>query len=411
MTDMTAKPEAGFRIDMLWTDARYRSSFLQIIAFFLLMLAVGWLINNTIQNLSALGKDFDFGFLGTTAAYDINQKLIDYSSESSHLRAAVVGLLNTLLVAFMGCVTCTVLGVIVGVLRLSKNWLVRKLTLVYVEVLRNTPLLLQILLWYAVFIETLPTPRAYRENPDGTADATMWFDSIAATNRGFFVPRPIFETGSTIVVVTFILSVIAIFVFGRWAKVRQEATGEILPTFWIKLGLFLVPSVLMFYLSGQPITWAYPELQGFNFTAGEGEAIHMRNSLVALWLALSIYTSAFVAEIVRGGILAVSKGQTEAAAALGLRPNRIMSLVVLPQALRVIIPPQISQYLNLTKNSSLAIAVGYMDITGTLGGITLNQTGREMECILLLMAFYLTISLSISGVINWYNERVKLKER
>ena len=411
MSDLTQQPpREGFRIEMLWTDARYRSSFLQIIAFLLLMLAVGWVINNTIRNLEALGKPFEFGFLFETAAYDINQKLIPYTSQSTHLRAALVGVLNTLLVAFMGCITCTIIGVIVGVLRLSKNFLVRKLTLIYVELLRNTPVLLQILLWYAVFIETLPRPSAYRDTGDG-ADASMWFDAIAATNRGFFVPRPIFEDGSIAMVVAFLLGIAGAVLFGRWARARQEATGEILPSFWIKLGLVVVPPVLVYYLTGRPMSWAYPELQGFNFSAGEGEAIHMRNSLVALWLALSIYTSAFVAEIVRGGILAVPKGQTEAASALGLRPNRIMSLVILPQALRIIIPPQISQYLNLTKNSSLAIAVGYMDVTGTLGGITLNQTGREMECILLLMAFYLTISLSISAVINWYNERVKLKER
>lgn len=411
MTAISEPPSEGFRIDMLWTDARYRSSFLQIIAFFILMLAVGWLINNTIQNLAALGKDFDFGFLWTTSSYDINQVLIEYSSTSTHARAAAVGILNTLLVAFLGCLTCTVLGVIVGVLRLSKNWLVSKIMLVYVEALRNVPLLLQILLWNAIFIETLPAPSAYRQGADGTSDASMWFDTIAATNRGFFVPRPIFEDGSIWFVSAFVLGVVAAILFGRWAKARQEATGEILPTFWIKLGLVLVPPVLVYYLSGQPMRWAYPELRGFNFSAGEGEAIHLRNSLMALWLALSIYTSAFVAEIVRGGILAVPKGQTEAAAALGIRPNRIMSLVILPQALRIIIPPQISQYLNLTKNSSLAIAVGYMDVTGTLGGITMNQTGREMECMLLLMLFYLTISLTISGVINWYNTRIKLKER
>jgi len=408
MTAISEPPRETFRIDMLWTDSRYRSAFLQVIAFFLLMLGVGWIINNMIQNLADLGKEIGFGFLFTTSAYDINQKLIDYSSESTHLRAAFVGILNTLLVAFMGCLACTVIGVLVGVLRLSKNWLVAKIMLVYIELVRNVPLLLQILLWYAVFIETLPAPSAFRgEDPD----ATMWLGSIAATNRGFFVPRPIFEDGSIYFVAAFLLSVVAVIIFRRWAKARQEATGEILPVFWIGLGMLVLPALVVFYASGSPMYLAYPELKGFNFTAGEGEAIHMRNSLVALWLALSVYTGAFVAEIVRGGIVAVPKGQTEAAGALGIRPNRIMSLVILPQALRIIIPPQISQYLNLTKNSSLAIAVGYMDVTGTLGGITLNQTGREMECILLLMAFYLAISLTISSVINWYNQSIKLKER
>ena len=462
MTAVSEPPRDSFRIDMLWTDARYRSSFLQIIAFILLMLAVGWLVDNTIRNLSELGKDFNFSFLFSTASYDINQKLIEYSSQSPHWRAALVGILNTLLVAFMGCVTCTAIGVIAGVLRLSKNWVVSRLMLVYVELVRNTPVLLQILLWYAIFIETLPAPSAFRGD---TPDATLWFDAVAATNRGFYVPRPLFEAGSMVVVGVFAASIVALLAWNRWRHAYQNRTGDLMPEtsakvangfavvfglamFWlflpaeifsgggavgalvalavagglgwllwtfdilsIRIAILTVPAVLAFFFMGQPITLAYPELQGFNFTAGEGEAIHLRNSLMALWLALSIYTGAFVTEIVRGGIVAVPKGQTEAAAALGLRPNRIMSLVILPQALRMIIPPQISQYLNLTKNSSLAIAVGYMDATGTLGGITLNQTGREMECILLLMLFYLTISLTISAVINWYNESVKLKER
>ena len=466
MTAVSEPPRQVFRIEMLWTDARYRSVFLQIIAFILLMLGVGWVVNNTIQNLADLGKELGFGFLFETAAYDINQKLIDYDSQSTHLRAAIVGLLNTLLVAFMGCIACTVIGVVVGVLRLSKNWLVRKLMLVYVEAVRNVPVLLQILLWYAVFIETLPRPAAYRDTVPADERATMWFDLIAATNRGFYVPRPIFEAGSDVVVGVFLASVAAMIGWGYWRHAYQARTGFEMPApialasrgfavlftltlVWlllpefdqgtfgpllklalvlglgaglfyllyiqaglaIRLAILILPAVIAFQLMGDPISWVYPELKGFNFQAGEGAAIHARNSLMALWLALSIYTGAFVAEIVRGGILAVPHGQTEAASALGLRPNRVMNLVILPQALRVIIPPQISQYLNLTKNSSLAIAVGYMDITGTLGGITLNQTGREMECILLLMAFYLAISLSISAVINWYNERVKLKER
>jgi len=208
-------------------------------------------------------------------------------------------------------------------------------------------------------------------------------------------------------VIAFLLSVIAMFVFGRWATARQEKSGDILPTFWIKIAIFVIPSVLVYFVLGQPITLAYPELKGFNFGGG----FHIRNSLIALWLALSLYTGAFIAEAVRAGIQAVSHGQSEAAFALGLRPGRTMSLIVLPQALRVIIPPLISQYLNLTKNSSLAIAVGYMDITGTLGGITLNQTGREMESLLLLMAAYLSISITVSVFMNWYNESIKMRER
>ena len=292
-----------------------------------------------------------------------------------------------------------------SVLRLSSNWIVARIMTVYVEIFRNVPVLLWIVFAMAIFIETLPAPRAFRG--DNATASMLLGDSVALTNRGWYVPAPVFESGSMIVVLVFLASIIGMFVFGRWAKARQEATGEILPTFWIKLAIFIVPALVFYFLMGRPIGLEYPELKGFNFKGG----IYMRNSLIALWLALSFYTAAFIAEIVRAGILSVSKGQTEAAYALGLRPNRTMNLVILPQALRVIIPPLISNYLNLTKNSSLAIAVGYMDFTGTLGGITLNQTGREMECLLLLMLGYLIISLSISAVMNWYNESVKLRER
>ncbi|MDA0901651.1 MAG: ABC transporter permease subunit, partial [Proteobacteria bacterium] len=235
----------------------------------------------------------------------------------------------------------------------------------------------------------------------------MLFDSIAITNRGIFIPSPIWGEGSTLLVAVFVASLVAIWAFRRYARKKQEATGQILPVFWVSLTLFFVPSVIFYFILGGPVTLRLPELGGFNFTGG----LQVRNSLIALWFALSFYTGAFIAEIVRSGILAVSRGQTEAAYALGLRPNRTMNLVILPQALRVIIPPLISQYLNLTKNSSLAIAVGYMDVRSTLGGITINQTGRELEGMLLLGVFYLVTSLIISGVMNLYNNAVKLKER
>ena len=398
MSVVAAPPQEQFRIDMLWNDARYRSGFIQCIALMLFMLFFAWLINNTINNLAALGKDFDFSFLGQPASYDINQRLIEYDSRSTNARAALVGILNTLLVAALGCITATFLGVVAGVLRLSKNWIVARLMTIYVEGFRNVPLLIWILMIAAAVNESLPAPRAFRGVETG---------AIVATNRGLYIPAPVWEAGSAIVVAIFLVSIVGVFLFGRWARARQEATGEILPTFWIKLGLLLFPATLAYFALGGPIDLDYPELRGFNFQGG----FFMRDSLVALWLALSLYTGAFIAETVRAGILSVSQGQTEAAFALGIRPNRTMNLVVLPQALRVIIPPLISQYLNLTKNSSLAIAVGYMDATGTLGGITLNQTGREMECILLLMAFYLTVSLTISSAMNVYNSSVKLVER
>ncbi|MDD7908439.1 ABC transporter permease subunit [Pseudovibrio exalbescens] len=398
MSVATYSPEEKFRLGMLWTDSRYRSTTIQIIALFIVMLLGAYLINNIITNLAALGKDFNFSFLFEPAYYDINQRLIEYNSRSPHWMAAVVGILNTLLVAVLGCILATIIGVIAGVLRLSKNFVISRLMSVYIEVVRNIPLLLQILLLYAIFIEVLPRPRASEPMLDGM---------VVATNRGFYIPSLVLGETGWIVVATFLASLAAIWGFRRWAHKRQEETGQITPVFLISLAIFLVPTTVVFFALGSPISLETPELKGFNYQGG----IHLRNSLVALWLALSIYTGAFIAEIVRSGIQAISKGQTEAAYALGLRPNRTMNLVILPQALRVIIPPLISQFLNLTKNSSLAIAVGYMDVTGTLGGITLNQTGREMECVLLLMAFYLTVSLTISAVMNKYNASVKLKER
>lgn len=407
---------------MLLYDTRYRSGTIQVIAMFGFMLLAAWLINNTLSNLAALGKPIDFGFFAEPAGYDINQRLLEYTSRDSHLRAALMGLLNTLVVAFLGCITATILGVIIGVLRLSSNWLVARLMTIYVELFRNVPVLLWIVFVMAILIETLPAPRAFRgENPEATMSLA---DSVAVTNRGVYIPEPLFsrslgdahlfgESSLRFDVSLDLIAILVVLGLSLFASIKirqradriQEATGDRPVTWHMRTAVVVVPmaillAVLGFYLG-------YPELKGFNFQGGT----HMRNSLIALWLALSLYTAAFIAEIVRAGIMAISKGQTEAAEALGLRSNKIMSLVVLPQALRVIIPPLISNYLNLTKNSSLAIAVGYMDITGTLGGITMNQTGRELECVLLLMVVYLAISLTISGVMNWYNEAVKLKER
>jgi len=398
-------PEAGFRLSMLIYDKRYRSLTIQTVALILFMLGAAWLVNNAAENLAALGKPLSFGFLWQPSGYDINQHLIAYNSQMTHGRAAIVGVLNTLLVAVLGCILATVIGVLVGVFRLSNNWIVAKLAAFYVDFLRNVPVLLWIILAMAIFIETLPAPREFR---GANATASMFFgDTVAFTNRGFYIPKPVFNSGSGVVIAVFFLSLVGIWAFRRWAHKRQQETGDILPVFWISVAIFFIPALLAQFLMGQPVTFTYPELKGFNFKGG----FHLRNSLIALWLALSFYTATYIAEAVRAGIQAVSKGQTEAAYALGIRPGRTMHLVVLPQAMRVIIPVLISQYLNLTKNSSLAIAVGYMDITGTLGGITLNQTGREMESLMLLMAIYLTISLTVSGVMNWYNNSVKLKER
>ena len=389
---------------MLLNDKRYRSYTFQFFALFILICIVAYLGKNLVQNLAAAGLNISYNFLGTPAGYDINQRLVEYNSQSTHLRAAFVGVLNTLLVAFLGCITATVLGITAGILRLSNNWIVSKLMGLYVEIFRNVPVLIWILIINSIFVALLPQPRAFRgENPE----ATMLFDAFAFTGRGVYIPKPVLYEGGSIVLATFILSLIAIFFYRRYARRALFEHGMVVPIFWPSLAILFVPTLAIFFLLGNPIGLEYPELKGFNFKGG----IWARGSLISLWLALSIYTGAFIAEIVRAGIQSVGKGQSEAAGALGLRSNLIMNLVILPQALRVIIPPLISFYLNITKNSSLALAVGYMDITATLGGITLNQTGRAIEAILLLMLFYLVISLSISAIMNIYNRSIRLKER
>jgi general L-amino acid transport system permease protein len=410
MTTLTDPPKASFRLSQLIYDTRYRSITIQVIATILLLAGIYWLVNNTIQNLAALGKDFDFGFLTQPAGYDINQRLVEYTSQSTHGMAAVVGILNTLLVAFLGCLLATFLGVTAGVLRLSNNWVVSRLMAVYVEGFRNVPLLLWIIAIMALMTEGMSRIREFRVGGDA---GMILNDSVAVTNRGVYIPGIILENGFLVSsamnwLILLVILVISLFVIRgirRRANAVQEDTG-VRPTTWYQqLSILIVPVGLVMILMGAELQ--YPELRGFNFSDG----IHLRNSLIALWLALSLYTGAFIAEIVRAGILAISKGQSEAAFALGLRPNRTTSLVILPQAMRVIIPPLISQYLNLTKNSSLAIAVGYMDVRSTLGGITINQTGRELEGMLLLGAFYLVLSLVISGAMNVYNNRTQLQER
>ncbi|MEL6167444.1 MAG: ABC transporter permease subunit [Pseudomonadota bacterium] len=411
MSTLADPPSESFRLSMLLNDTRYRSLTFQFIALMLLVAAIAYLGSNLVSNLRAAGLNISFDFLRDPAGYDINQRPIEYTSQSTHLRASIVGILNTLIVAFLACITATLFGVLAGVLRLSNNWIIARLMSVYVEAFRNVPVLIWIIIIFSIMTVSLPGPREFRgENPTASM---AFFESVAFTNRGVFIPGPNFTNplfASAGLNWLLVLAVLVASWFGarmlaKWATDRHEATG-IRPTTWYySLAIWVVPVAALLSLMG--LTWEYPELRGFNFQGG----IQIRGSLIALWFALAIYTGAFIAENVRAGIQAIPKGQTEAAASLGLRPNRIMSLVVLPQALRVIIPPLISQYLNITKNSSLAIAVGYMDVTGTLGGITLNQTGRAIEAILLLMLFYLVISLSISAVMNVYNNAVKLKER
>lgn len=411
-------PQESFRLSMLLNDSRYRSYTIQIFALFFLMFGAAWLVYNTKTNLEALGKPFGFDFLFNTSGYDIAQRPIEYSSTDTHLRAAVVGLLNTLILAIMSCVTATVLGVIAGVLRLSHNWIVARLMTIYIETFRNIPVLLWIIVASAIMSESMPAPRDFR-GEDASASMVL-FDSVAITNRGVYVPAPLFETDLGVVLGLsteptswnwlLILAVIAASLWVNRMVVRsaarvQNETGVRPATWWKTILILFVPLIAVLVALGFHLE--YPELRGFNFTGG----IQLRNSLIAMWIGLSIYTGAFIAEIVRAGIQAISRGQSEAAFALGLQPGRTMRLVILPQALRVIVPPLISQYLNITKNTSLGLAVGYMDLRSTLGGITINQTGRELEGMLLMMLIYLALSLMISAVMNVYNSRVKLKER
>ncbi|MDC3072176.1 ABC transporter permease subunit [bacterium] len=381
----------------IWRNEKSREIIVQIIVLFFLGWFISWLVMNVNANFEALGKDISFEFLFIPAGYDINQYLIDYNNRDSHLRAGIVGLLNTGLVAFFGIILATVLGIALGIIRLSKNWLASKIAYWYVEFTRNVPILLHILLWHGIIINTLPHPR----KAISLAEVTF------LSNRGFYIPKPLTETGIELVYLFFVIAIIFSILFAKYCKRKQDLTGIQYPVFWINFSVICFLPLIAFFISGMPVSLEIPALKGFNFRGG----MHMSPELAALTFALGIYTAAFIAEIVRAGILAIDKGQREAAESIGLKPSKVMNLVILPQARRVIIPPLTSQYLNLTKNSSLAIAIGYMDLVATLGGISLNQTGREMETMLIVMLIYLSVSLSISALMNWYNSKVKLVGR
>jgi general L-amino acid transport system permease protein len=405
-------PKQKFRLGMLIYDTRYRAITIQVIVLILFLLFVAWLADNTRHNLAIKGKDIDFSFLWRRSGYDIGQHLIPYTNDSTHFTAGMVGLINTLVVAALGCIFSTVLGVVFGVLRLSKNWIVSRLMTVYVEMFRNVPLLLWIILVYVILGETRPEPKDFKViNGVAKVSMNLW-DSVAITNRGTNLPMPLLDhplpgnyTTALAIVVFIIGSVWVNRILLRRARVIQEATGLRPVTWWKSLVLLVLPTTTLLMLMGFHLE--YPVFKGFNFSGG----INVAHAFTALLVALTLYYASVTAEIVRSGIQAISKGQSEASAALGLRPGRTMNLVILPQALRVIIPPMISQWLSLTKDTSLGIAVSYLDLRGTLGGITLNQTGRELECMLLMMLIYLIISLIISAIANAYNASVKLKER
>ena len=384
-------------VNNLWRNEKSREIIIQLLVLLSIGWFLSWLVANVDANFKALGKDISFEFLFIPAGYDINQYLINYNNRDSHLRAGIVGLLNTGLVAFFGIILATVLGISVGIIRLSKNWLASKIAYWYVEFTRNVPILLQILLWHGIIINTLPHPK----KAINIADVTF------LSNRGFYIPKPLTENGIELVYLFFIIAIIFSILFYKYCKKKQDLTGAQYPVFWINLSVIISLPLFAFFISGMPISLEIPALKGFNFRGG----MHMSPELAALTFALGIYTAAFIAEIVRAGILAVDKGQREAAESIGLKPSKVMNLVILPQARRVIIPPLTSQYLNLTKNSSLAIAIGYMDLVATLGGISLNQTGREMETMVIVMLIYLSVSLSISALMNWYNNKAKLVGR
>jgi general L-amino acid transport system permease protein len=356
-----------------------------------------WLVHNTAVNLRAANIPFGFDFLGMRAGFDISQKPIPYTLDSTHAQAFKVGLVNTLIIAVLGIFFSTIIGFTVGISRLSKNWLLARAATIYVESLRNVPLLLQLLFWYKAVLSVLPGPR----------NGLMLPFSANLSNRGLTMPRPIVGDNFSIVLGAVALGIVGTFFVRRWARRRQAATGQPFPTFRTAIGLIVGFPAVVFVLAGAPLTFELPVLKGFNFQGG----MVLGPEFMAMLFGISLYTATFIAETVRAGILAVSYGQTEAAASLGLRNGQVMRLVVVPQAMRVIIPPLTSQYLNLTKNSSLALAVGYPDLVAVFAGSTLNITGHAIEVIAITMAVYLIISLATAALMNWFNARVALVER
>ena len=398
MASPSAKENKPSLLIRLWRKQEYRSITIQIITMVVLFTILGMIGNNVVTNLEKAGKEFSFGFLNYPAGYDITfQPFISYSPTDTHTRAGLVGLLNTLLVAFSGVIIASILGFTMGILRLSSNWLVNRIVYVFLEFTRNVPVLLHILFVYGIFLYTLPVPKK----------AINISDTVFLSNRGFYTPAPVFEDGFGYVLISIMAAILIVFFFKRWARKVQDTTGRIYPVFYISFAILIFLPLFTFFVAGSPLSIDMPALKGFNFKGGTS----IKPEYIALTFALSYYTACFIAEIVRGGILAISKGQTEASHGLGLKPNRTLQLVVVPQALRVIIPPLCSQYLNLTKNSSLAIAIGYMDVVATIGGITLMQTGKEMETMIVLLITYLFFSLVISAFMNWFNRKMALVER
>ena len=397
MTDhATSLPAGGQSFGSLIYDPKARSIFFQIATIAIMTFIVWTIANNTIENLARSNTASGYDFLGGRAGFDIGQTLIDYSSDSTYGRAILVGLLNTLLVAVTGIITATIIGFIIGIGRLSHNWLIAKLCTVYVEAFRNIPPLLVIFFWYSGVLATLPQPRESLELPFSTF----------LNNRGLTFPKPLWGEGSIVIPIALLIGIVAAIGVARWAKARQMKTGQVFATGRVAFALIVGLPILAFVAVGAPLTFDYPVASRFNMSGGAVIA----PEFVVLYLALSFYTAAFIAEIIRAGIMGVSKGQTEAASALGLQSSTTTRLVVVPQAMRIIIPPLTSQYLNLTKNSSLGVAVGFPELVST-GGTTMNQTGQAIEIVSIWLVVYLSISIITSLFMNWFNAKMALVER
>ena len=401
----------AIKVTKLVYDERIRSIVVQAIILGGIFGGFWWLVSNTINNLASQNKSFGFGFLDQTAGFQISSTLGTWVMEynvgtSTYVDVFLIGIINTLLVAFIGIIAATILGFIIGIMRLSNNVVFKLFSAFYVEVVRNVPLLLQLFFWYFAVLRALPSRREQIEILEGIAGINI---------TGLYLPAPVAEDGAGIVVIALFLFSILALAIGRWAKKRQYETGKTFPSYLLGFGLIIVGTLIFFFAMGQPIDWSYPLFKDTGpalrrgFQIGQGMVIVPE--FIAVWLALSLYTAAFIAEIVRAGILAISKGQTEASYSLGLRPGMTLRLVVIPQALRVIIPPLTSQYLNLTKNSSLAVAIAYPELVSIFAGTALNQVGREIEMIGMMMMVYLFFSLTTSAFMNWFNARVKLVER
>ena len=373
----------------------------QILTLLFIVLIFGFFTMNAQENMDTRGIEFGFGFLKQEASFDIQFSLIDYDGSHSYARAYLVGLLNTLLVAFIGIILATLLGVVIGVARLSTNYLIRKTASFYIEFFRNIPLLLQIFFWYFAALRALPMPE----------DAPLLLGSSFMTIKGLFTPAAIW-TNFDVFFITLIISIILIFFFVRFAKNKQEQEGKQLPVLIISLALFFGLPLLTLFIGGVDVSFTFPELRqmsqsSYTFDGG----LKIPPELIALTLALTLYTATFIAENVRAGIQGIGKGQKEAAASIGLTPSQVLKLVIMPQALRIIIPPTTNQYLNLTKNSSLAAAIAYPDLVLVFAGTAMMQTGKAIEIVGITMATYLTISLSISLLMNWYNKRIAIQEK